>query len=994
MAAPDEAAVDSQNMLYAPVDGSFFTRYGRATNGDTVSAGTPVSGILESPTSGTSRPGYRVREMMPLESTSLSDGKEVYSALYSKDTNPSFPTLDTGFAATMYLRDEATGGTGPSANGNYCLLKEFGSTHYPTSGGTFNGVHNLRVVPMWYESGGHGGYTRGIDEFRRRPMIAGSRRMLDVGNWRYFPSLRGTPIRWNRKFNVSSSAGSETVRVFPTGPWSPLIMPTIVKNTNATGSGDNNWKDGDAFFYSVMFQFEDGSYSQPMYPRAISGTLTAGYGFCVVGTITGGTQYRDLLWSHVPVGPTGVVARILLRSDKVNLTATTTATSVVPGVLKVCGVLQNNTQVSYTDSLGDDTGLKQDDNIVRFDLNCPRRARHYWTGDQRVLSSTTLPSQCAIMVAPTGVTADYDQHDSSGICTGTDADGTSFGSVKFLVRITEATLSLIYVASGSTDDAGATITNSYTLASETLQSLVDKINATTVASNGKQWRAALAPNVDGSWAATVLCPNAWTSVSTTSAASTTLTMDAATLAKIPVGAKIYDPGGKITTGTSIVEKLSTTTCKLSAAASGAGSSNNIVIYCDTGDEPCVTTVAAGTKTKYGYMRAYDCWWPVVLYFKRTALANYDRPNRSDIYFTIASPGVALSGMSLAANAWGAGNRRQAPGYLGKCMGGVDVDGASVIAFSKGFSLFLNQRGVNTGEDFDYRLFTITAQRGCVSDDALLGVHGCAVAACKDGIFSVNKDRSMKRLSGAIHSPATGDGSLAAELKAASYGARNDTDDGHMHLTLLGSALHLTYRHNGVSSSYPTRRLVYDFSEGVDGSGEANLVDPRNGQPYGWSQPLTAAFSTACEVNRDSSVGLRVYGAMDDNSGGTADGHICSFDYSGDGYTDDGVALTANLYMATLPAPNWSLLGTQRAQVRHAAASVAPSLVVTRDVARGDSSTVALNTTSNPFLREVVEFPQNQRDNGEVFEAYYSTTGAARVWDVVVANDAAELLETV
>ena len=46
----------------------------------------------------------------------------------------------------------------------------------------------------------------------------------------------------------------------------------------------------------------------------------------------------------------------------------------------------------------------------------------------------------------------------------------------------------------------------------------------------------------------------------------------------------------------------------------------------------------------------------VIYFKRSALAGYDKPDKQSVFYTMASPGAAQTGSSLAPNSFLSGNK--------------------------------------------------------------------------------------------------------------------------------------------------------------------------------------------------------------------------------------------------------------------------------------------------------------------------------------------------
>lgn len=925
--ALDGSCNQSVDCLINPFTGDVTRRAGASIVGDTVSGVDEVTGILESKWSA------RCRKLGGFSSRSFSNDAKTVSAKYTNERNTSFPTSDIGFQGVHYVRST---NAVTSAQANYVLGKEFGATHYPGSAGLSTSP-NWKCIPLWHESG-EGGLTRGAFEFGRRFFGGGSRGWLDAGSYRYDPALRGTPFRWNKRFNELTGSGTEPNRVFPMGAWAPLCEPGVAKGTTATGA-DANWNDGDFFYFSVIFQFEDGSYSLPMIPRPISGTLTTGFLAVTVGTAGGSTKYQDLQWTHVPIGPDGTVARFLCRTNKMTWTSVAKNDQITIGIgdLKICGVLHNNTQTVYTDTNGNDAGLLDDPNVIRFDLTLPRRARYIWTGDQRALIGYTLPNPCALMIAPVSSnSSDYDLN---------VADDSSPGATGFFVRITSAQLELHYNAGAGPDftavtgNAKAFLFATYT----TLQSLCDAVNATsrTGTPECKGWRAALAPGADGTLASTSLVPTQYTSAASLATHSNTTLdgFDAATLAAIAVG--MYVTGTDISAGTYVVSKSSTGVV-LSAAATGSHASLTMKFWNNTGDDG---TVTGGTV---GYVRAYCPALPVVLYLKRSAMQGYERPDKSSIYFTISSPGAASTGVSLAPNAWGAANRRQVPAYLGMCVGGVDIENAAVCAFTDGMRLFINQRGVTSGEDFDYRLLTINEHRGCCASDSLVAAHGWATYATRDGIMATDKTRAEYCISGPVFNAATRQGDMALEIGKCLTSADADGDNEGLHAAIFGNKIALTMRTKAsLGAVFPTATFTYDFSQGIEASGLAGLVNLRTGEPWLWNPPALFNSSTSRQAGPgvlcaipSQTADLVFYGATDSNTGATGDGRI---DQLYTGSTDNGTAVTCMAALAITTSEHLHNFRALRLSVVHYSpnGSATLSFAATNVNNTGDSETVTL-----------------------------------------------------
>lgn len=966
--APAETMAAGQNMLVDPVAGGCFKRGGFLVDsyGETLNASTKraTNGIMES------APEWVPYKMRQFYSDALADGalggSPTYSVLYGREaTSTSWPTVDDGIFGTEYVR---------RTDANYNLMKEYGSSAYPTDGsnggGSFaTGGIPYTVVPFWYESGA-GGYSRGAFELARCFVASGSWGTADAGRWRYYPNFRGTPLRWDGGNNSASNDITSHIRIYPTGPMPPLWPPTVAANGEAAGGRESGfpWVSGDTFYLSVIFQFEDGSYSLPFQPRDVNSILTGGSGFVTVGTIAGSKHYSSLTYSNISIGPPGTIARILVRSPKQTRTATTDPLTVDISDLRVLGVLRNNTQTSYVDTLSDDDGLLQDTDVVRWDLICPPRAQHIGTGDQRVIIGKTLPNQNAIILTAVGTTAsDYALNvEDTSIAPGTESA---------LYRVTETGLELI---SASAAAALATVTIDWATY-DTIQKVVDKVNATARDATHAIWKAQVAPGADPTAASSGLCPTVWTTSSSTSAASTALVIDATREAGVPIGYKIYDSAGKIPAGTYITQKLGTGLgVRMSAAASGAGSAAGLVIYADCGDSAAVTTAGS-----LGWIRVYGPAYPGMVYFRRSALPGYDRPNKDRIYFTISSPGAAATGVSVAANAYGASNRRDGVNQSGQVMGIVDVEGAAVIAYRRRIGLFINQRGSNTAEDFDYRILTINGSQGAVSPWGVIGVAGCAVYPTAVGIKASDKSRREILLSGDIYNVARAKGDFAYEIPLCVLASAQDKADCWMGGAVWGNRIVYAYRRDATTFGFS----VYDFSPGADQNGLDAIANPEARQPYGWST-MCQMDSTNDEMGPramcavEASGGLLLYGAINDNNG-TNDGRVDRM-LNPSQATDNGIAIIGTFQMRRLLAGAGNRLSARNWTVTHKVNYTPPYLAHIRvESGAGGSSTYGVTSSgSNDVEIDRLQLDQKDRSPAKVAQGLWyddaSSTGGV-VW---------------
>ena len=939
---PADAMAGGQNMLVDPIAGGAFKRGGvMIAGGDVVSGATnhATNGILESSDKWSAKP-IRLRQFY---SDALADGAQggypTYSCLFMRtDLGSSWPLADIGeIVGTEYVR---------RPNANYQLMQEFGSSAYPTAGGAMGAEIKYKVVPWWYESG-EGGYNRGAFAFARRFAVSGSWGSVDAGRWRYYGGLRGTPIRWDGGCNDSSASISNAIRVTPTGPFAPLWVPTIAENgtsnptTFSTPNATYPWLGGDTFYLSVMFQFEDGSYSQPTYPIL----KTVG----VVGTAYG---FTSLTYGNIPIGPEGTIARVLLRSPKVFRTATTGDITVSIDDMRILGVLRNNTQKSYVDLRGDDDALLQDTDVVRWDLICPPRSRYLGTGDQRVIAGYTLPNPSAIQLSCVGISTDYDMNfaDTSTVISGTTSA---------LYRVTTTALELIVASAGS---ALATTTIDWATYT-TVQAVVDAINATARDATHGQWRAQIAPGADPSAASTGLCPTVLTATNCTATGTSLATTTSQAFEAVPVGYKCYAVAG-MTAGTYVRSKDCTTaaanTATLSqASTTGSGGAATVTFYADCGDEACVTT--AGSK---GWIRTFGSAYPGMIYFKRSALEGYARPKKDRIYFTISSPGAAATGVSVAANAWGASNRRDGVGDSGQVMGIVDVEGAAVIAYRDRIGLFINERGSNTAEDFDYRIKTINDTYGAVSPWSVFGVAGCAVYGTSVGIKATDKSRREILLTGDNYQPVRGLGDFAYEIPQCVDAAAKDSFDCWLGGSSFGNRIIYSFRRSATTYGW----VVYDFSPGMDQLGLEALADPQTRKTYGWS--------TLCFMDQDNDIfgprahgavqgsgGLLFYGAINDNSG-TTDGRIDKF-FTGE--TDNGVEIVGSFATRRVLAEPGMRFVAQSVTSAHRSDYSGPTIDIIRTESGVANTRSITSSGSNDITYERLQWGQEARSPARMIQ---------------------------
>lgn len=209
-----DGTTPSNNFIYLPRNGAWKLRGGSSEKFDTFGA---EVGLL--PDDWEDAPHAdsvisRVRHFEELVSDAISGGVPTLCALVTREAVPS-SVLDDGRFSNFWLRDQV-------GNYNYTLGSEFNTSDmYPAIGTT----QLYRYVPLWYDSG-DGGITRGVTEFLRRFFVCGSRRFLKVGGWWHFPSVLGTPSRWDGMFTTAGTTAVAS-HLIPAGPFPPTHAGTV-----------------------------------------------------------------------------------------------------------------------------------------------------------------------------------------------------------------------------------------------------------------------------------------------------------------------------------------------------------------------------------------------------------------------------------------------------------------------------------------------------------------------------------------------------------------------------------------------------------------------------------------------------------------------------------------------------------------------------------------------------------------------------------------------
>jgi hypothetical protein len=892
LAPPDVLTGDSRDWVLSPKDGRWLGRLGSQIQGDTRHA--PV-GLLES------RWAARPRHLTQLKSASLTDGLPTHAVLFTNESSK---------IGTIYVRSTNSGGS------NYQVGKEFGTTHYPE---TQSEPINFKMVPIPYKfespSLSAVGMTRAINDSNRRTVFAGSRKIVQGGEWLFGPNLYSSPVKWNRRWNDSTSTGTEPLRVQLWGVTPPLYPPTQGTEEASTSSSDRNWKDGDAFYASVAFIMEDGSISMPFRIRPTSTDVdntkgAAKGGLFVIGTIQTSspvTYKRSVLWKDIAKGPPGCRARLLLRTNKVNLSVFGTASAVVDGgnqtmeeidtsILYPVTLIEDNTTTEYVDENGIEIPGLRDDLVVRNDRVFPPPCRYAWEMDQRVVIGYRRAHLGALIVAPTGKTVSRDLNGDDTVDTGVDAYG---------VRVTSGTFRLVREQSFG---FGAT-TNTFNItigSGVTLQQLIDRINATTVVSSAGEWAAQAVPGADLQASTDNLIQTTF-NVSGCSLSSTTLTTTTTDgFRDAAVGMRFLE--GISGTDTFVESKASNTSMTVRSAGSVDFSNRTGTFHIDTGD------FAISAQR---FNRTFNNALPIVVPWLATyieGLPGYE--NKQTIMFTQGTRGLPGGGSENFVVA----NIRQPPpaDNAGILMGGAPLPTGSIVCYSNAIYTLENRAEGNTGDDIDYHLFPLNVGRGCLAWDSITHGDGWVGYMTRDGYVVTDGQREVI-ISGDVWDPATKEGEWAYEITQSAKGAEADDDSSHFHAYVFGGQLHVTYRSSAADSpDEPNRRLIYDFSDSIEGSGLAEVLRP-DGTPWGWSPPLRHRHSVMGAVQKSDR--RRLLGCVEDNAGTTGNGRVDEMDVPNFFYDDAEFLLVIGSWTSGLP----TITGTAGAYSQIAVgAAIAPA----------------------------------------------------------------------
>ena len=722
-------------------------------------------------------------------------------------------------------------------------------------------------------------------------------------------------------------------------------------------STEGGWKGSDTFYFSVAYRFEDGSVWMPVIPRGKNTNLTSGFNVFTVDAGNPEAHYQSVIWSNLPIGPYGVISRLLLRSTKIDIT-TESPLQLVAGDLRVVWELKDNVTTRYEDFSADDDALELDVDglFIREDhIACPR-SRYFFAGSSRAGVGYGGISPVAITIAPVGRTTDYDLNLAEN-------DATAFTQNSQYMRLSY--LSGVYkldlvCADGTTAIAATTI--SFTLTNtlyDTLEELVDGINATLIAaptSSVAQWRAQIAPGVNPQAASTSLTLHITdlnSSLCVVNNTAKTVTLAGATFSTtLAVGMQISETLG-ISTG-AVISRIDSDT-QFTYTGTLTTTTEKLFFYFDLGDAP----IAA--EANKGYQRVISNAISGFLYFNKAYLNQFPI-EKSSAWLTVATPLSVKSAPNCFSGKLT--NKHTPPAAAGTLVGVGAVDNGFVAAYSRKIGVIRNTRDFGTGIDSDYRLFILNENRGCASWASFAQGPGFVVYGTDHGIVAADLTQELD-LSQDIYlhprndASSAGTGDFAYDLPLSRASTDADTDSAYLVTSILRGCIHVNYRASG---AHPNRQVQYDFSTGQRSSGLAALIRGEDelwpGTLYGWSLPLSRSMTMLCQTagTATRTEGVHLYGWNEQNQGSTGAGRVDEFEI---GETDNGTEISgASIGFPWERGGGKKRMAVQEMTLEHVTPSGATAAL---DFIRGYAAdtytlTPATNTSSLDVLREVKMLP--------------------------------------
>lgn len=772
-----DSTSDSYNCVVDGTEGQLVRRKGIAYYNE--SDPTAQVGLLEAVSKNRSM-NAMCRQLLDVQYPSTLPGQITASptALYTDAT-------DLAHMGQLYV-PTSTQGTRKVLGHEMGTLASPGTTHYPRSA---SGGPRFKMIALPYLCGGSAassggatqatGYSRCAFPLARALVNGGAMRAVQASGLTLVPDLHATPLKHNGKSNPATNSGTETVRIGPWGHLPPLWNPDVVAGAASTGTSDRVWWDGDAFYVSVVFQMDDGSFSAPSQVRSKNAILTAGLGLVVVGSASGTSAYQATTMTNIPIGPTGTKARVLCRTRKTNISSASAATRPTgmpsQGALSdidssgqklyVLGVIQNNTQITYTDTgSNDDTSLRDDPVAIRTDGMWPRPSRYAFEMERRVgVGCSRKAHPCAIVLAPN---ANGSKHGLNGPddtanavnSLGGDAPYSTNGWAFRLYRDTSGVLTLqlrVTPCGGS-----PIVTTSIALGSGavlTVQDVIDSINASAAL-----WSAQPVPGTDPNIVVSKLAPTVFDVAScTVTSGGSSLTVSGSAFADVAIGMRV-----KIQSGTGTIN---------SSAIVGAKATDGSITMVDENGNT-ITASVSGTATlrfwselgddslssdastwDVGNYRCFLATHPGIIGLLGSYVDSFGIDTRG-LMFTTAAPGSSSLAPQSFYNAEGL--RHSLPASAGIFMGSATAYPNQVVCGSDGIYVLKNVKGANTGEDADYHLFPLSPRgRGCIQYGTIVAGDGWCGYLTREGFVVTDSEREIV-ISNALFNPSSGRGIMA------------------------------------------------------------------------------------------------------------------------------------------------------------------------------------------------------------------------------------------
>jgi hypothetical protein len=758
---------------------------------------------------------------------------------------------------------------------------------------------------------------------------------------------------------IRFTTSSESSGGFGDDEWH--ISQAYIERLPAAAGSEGGWKGKDRFLKGMYYRFEDGSIWALTTPRFPNDILTSGLDIVTVDSANPDVAYRKLTWSNIPVPPKGVIKVGLCRSTKIDSTVDDDLL-LNPYDMRLVREVDAGT-TTYDDYAGDDDALGLDVTgaFIRFNHRMPPAARYNAAGDMRMVHAYGKENPCAIVIAPVGRTADYDLNlaDTSSTLY------TSNGSYMQVAIASNGTGTLTLIQS---DASAATDTETITLAAagaggvDTMQKLVDTINATSCAVDGQQWRAQLCPfaSPDAN-PLTALTPHSRTFANVTISGQT-ITLAGGGLSKVPVGAYIL----RVATVTSAYVTRIDSDTQLTFSGTVSAGTVNVTFYTGLGD--------TATSTAVGYQRVISNSLPGFLYFNKTYLDTLG-VDKSGAWMTVATPGSVKSAPNCFSTS--ESNRFLPPLEAGIAMGAVPVDQGFVIPYANKIGS-IRPRGPDSIRDEDYSLIIINEDHGCCAWNTVSAGNRFAVFLSPDGFYASDLERSL-RLSGAIWTAPissmttdTGVGDFMYEVPASVAATAQDNDASYAYARVISNVIRVGYRTSS-STTHCNRMVHYDFSAASDSNGLKALTR-ENGVRWGWSLPLSQTVALVGYGRRND--GLHIYGWNDANAGATGDGRIDEIET---GQTDNGTAIsTGTVSIPWIQADEGEMISVQRLILEHNSPSGSTGSLVWHRSYSNDAYTLTPGTSSLDLLSELKHLttPARAITAAGYFE-YKQASGTAR-----------------